>query len=250
MDWNGVGAGSGRRETGNFGCGGRPPMRDCSARCPVCAYERAGEGYAGMVAEWLADPHAYFKAFGREAREFQKRHRSERLRTMTLVAPAEELAEMRPTCLCLDRASETVDSWETAFARACGKLLEARPQTFAALQDAGELDWLGCPAGGTPVAETYAADALQPTFESFPGVVRRIQWLFLMCGVRLNEVIVQVDPYTDEAWAVRHAEMQRKRAADKAFMEGRRAAQKAWAEAHPGETQRGTPESRGTSFWG
>ena len=60
-----------------------------------------------------------------------------------------------------------------------------------------------------------------------------MQWLFLMCGIRLNEVVVQVDPYTNEAWRVRKAEIDRKRAAEKAFMEGRRAAQKAWADAHP-----------------
>lgn len=206
-----------------------------SPRCPVCAYEEAAAGYAGLVAEWLANPHAYFKAFGREAREFQARHRSERLRTMTLVAPAAEIAKLRPKCICLDRASETVDSWEAAFSRTCGKLLEARPQTFAALQDAGELAWLGCPAGGVRVAEAYEADALQPTFEELSQVVYRIQWLFLMCGIRLNEVVLQADPYTDAAWKERLEDLRRKRAADKAFMDGRRAAQKAWAEAHPGE---------------
>ena len=37
-------------------------------------------------------------AFGAEARAFQKRHRSERLRTMTLVAEAEKLTAFRPVC--------------------------------------------------------------------------------------------------------------------------------------------------------
>ena len=60
-----------------------------------------------------------------------------------------------------------------------------------------------------------------------------MQWLFLMCGIRLNEVIVQVDPYTDEEWRVRKEEIDRKRSEERAFMEGRRAAQKAWTKAHP-----------------
>ena len=64
-------------------------------------------------------------------------------------------------------------------------------------------------------------------------VVARVQWLFLMCGIRLNEVIVQVDPYTDEEWRVRKEEIDRKRSEERAFMEGRRVAQKAWTEAHP-----------------
>ena len=65
------------------------------------------------------------------------------------------------------------------------------------------------------------------------AVVARVQWLFLMCGIRLNEVIVQVDPYTDEEWRVRKEEIDRKRSEERAFMEGRRAAQKAWTKAHP-----------------
>ena len=59
-----------------------------------------------------------------------------------------------------------------------------------------------------------------------------MQWLFLMCGIRLNEVIVQVDPYTDEEWRVRKEEIDRKRSEERAFRGGRRAAQKGWAEAH------------------
>ena len=70
--------------------------------CPVVSFERAGDGYAEQVGEWIANPHAYFKSFGPEARTFQKKHPSERLRTMTLVAPAAELAALRPVCLSLD----------------------------------------------------------------------------------------------------------------------------------------------------
>ena len=70
--------------------------------CPVVSFERAGDGYAEKVAEWIANPHAYFKSFRPEARTFQKKHPSERLRTMTLVAPAAELAVLRPVRLSLD----------------------------------------------------------------------------------------------------------------------------------------------------
>ena len=66
------------------------------------SFECAGDGYAEQVGEWIANPHAYFKSFGPEARTFQKKHPSERLRTMTLVAPAAELAVLRPVRLSLD----------------------------------------------------------------------------------------------------------------------------------------------------
>ena len=125
--------------------------------CPVISYERAGEGYAEQVGEWIANPHAYFKSFGPEARTFQRRHPSERLRTMTLV-----------------------------------KL----PAAFAALQAAGELAWLGAEAEGEAVATVLESGRIRPQFGDWTEVVARVQWLFLMCGIRLNEVIVQVDPYT------------------------------------------------------
>jgi len=201
--------------------------------CPVVRYERAAAGYAESVLEWIANPHAWFKAFGPEARSFQRRHRSERLRTMTLVAPASELATLRPVCMSLDGADEAVDSWERVFAVSVTRLLTANPLTFVTLQRDGLLDWLGCLAGGVPASALLEQDALRPEFPDLAAVVARVQWLFLVCGIRLNEVIVQVDPYTDESWKVRKEALDRRRAADKAFMEGRKAAQLAWAVDHP-----------------
>ncbi len=200
-----------------------------NSNCPVRPYDGSDASYAAKVAEWLANPNAFFRAFGPEARAFQAHNRSERLRTMTLVAPAEKLLAFRPVKVGLDGVSERVASWESLFALVSARLIAANPRVFAALQAAGELDWLGCPADGVPVADALADGSLKPSFASLAEVVARVQWLFLMCGVRLNEVVVQVDPYTDEAWKARHAEILRKRADERAFMEGRRAAQKAWA---------------------
>lgn len=205
-------------------------MTNMRMSCPVTRYDRAPEGYAEAVVEWIANPHAYFVAFGAEARAFQKRHRSERLRTMTLVAEAEKLTAFRPVCLSLDESSERVTSWAEVFSIATSRLVAACPETFAALQEAGELTWLGCVPGGATADELLAVGSLRSEFSSLEEVVARVQWLFLMCGVKLNEVIVQVDPYTDDEWKSRKAEIDSRRAADKAFMDGRRAAQKAWAE--------------------
>ena len=201
--------------------------------CPVMPYDRAADGYAELVAEWLANPNAHFRAFGPEARAFQARNRSERLRTMTLVAPAEKLVDLRPVKVGLDGTCERVSSWEQLFATVCARLVTAHGSVFAALQEAGELDWLGCAKGAAPIADVLEAGALRPDFASLAEVVCRVQWLFLMCGIRLNEVIVQVDPYTDAEWSVRQAEIRRKREDEKKFMEGRRAAQRAWAALHP-----------------
>ena len=199
--------------------------------CPIVSFERAGDGYAEQVAEWIGNPHAYFKSFGPEARAFQKKHPSERLRTMTLVAPAAELAVLRPVRLSLDGSEAVAKSWSEAFSCAVSRLLAANPATFDALQAAGQLEWLGCGRADEDVSTMLEARRINPQFADWAEVVARVQWLFLMCGIRLNEVIVQVDPYTDEEWRVRKEEIDRKRSEERAFMEGRRAAQKAWAAA-------------------
>ena len=201
--------------------------------CPVVSFESAGDGYAELVGEWIANPHAYFKSFGAEARAFQKKHPSERLRTMTLVAPAAELAGLRPVRLSLDGREVVAKSWSEAFSCAVSRLVAANPATFDALQAAGQLEWLGCASAGEAVSAMMEAGRINPQFTDWAEVVARVQWLFLMCGIRLNEVIVQVDPYTDEEWRVRKEEIDRKRSEERAFMEGRRAAQKAWADQHP-----------------
>ena len=201
--------------------------------CPVVSFERAGDGYAELVAEWIANPHAYFKSFGPEARTFQTKHPSERLRTMTLVAPAAELAVLRPVRLSLDGREVVAQSWSEVFSCAVSRLVAANPATFDALQSAGQLEWLGCSSDGEAVSAMMEAGRINPQFNDWAEVVARVQWLFLMCGIRLNEVIMQVDPYTDEEWRVRKEEIDRKRSEERAFMEGRRAAQKAWADQHP-----------------
>ena len=136
-----------------------------------------------------------------------------------------ELAEKRPVCVSLDGVEIRVRSWSDVFSCVVSRLVAAHEETFVALQSAGELGWLGCGAGNESVAAVLEAGRLNPQFADWAEVVARVQWLFLMCGIRLNEVVVQVDPYTNEAWRVRKPEIDRKRAEEKAFMEGRRAAQ-------------------------
>ena len=201
--------------------------------CPVLPFDRAENGYANQVAEWIANPHAYFKSFGPEARTFQKKHPSERLRTMTLVAPAAELAVLRPVRLSLDGREVVAKSWSEVFSCAVSRLVAANPATFDALQAAGQLEWLGCSFAGEAVSAMLEAGRINPQFADWAEVVTRVQWLFLMCGIRLNEVIVQVDPYTDEEWRVRKEEIDRKRLEARAFMVRLRAAQKVWTDERP-----------------
>ena len=143
-------------------------------------------------------------------------------------------SSLRPVRLPLDGREVVAKSWSEAFSCAVSRLVAVNPATFDALQAAGRLEWLGSSATVEAVSAMMDAGRINPQFADWGGeVVARVQWLFLMCGIRLNEVIVQVDPYTDEEWRVRKEEIDRKRSEERAFMEGRRAAQKAWTEAHP-----------------
>ena len=141
-------------------------------------------------------------------------------------------SSVRPVRLPLDGREVVAKSWSEAFSCAVSRLVVANPATFDALQAAGHLEWLGCTPAGDAVSAMMEAGRINPQFADWAAVVARVQWLFLMCGIRLNEVIVQVDPYTDEEWRVRKEEIDRKRSEERAFMEGRRAAQKAWAAEH------------------
>ncbi len=192
--------------------------RETRSACPVRPYDSAEAGYSELVATWLENPNAYFRAFGPEARAFQRQNPSERLRTMTLVGPASRFVGLRPVKVSLDGVGERVSSWESFFAIALARLIAVHASTFSALQESGELAWLGCPRGAAPVADLLEAGVLKPGFGSLEEVVWRTQWLFLMCGIRPNEVVVQVDPYEDEAWEARCEEIHRKRAERRSFL--------------------------------
>ena len=140
--------------------------------CPIVSFECAGDGYAEQVGEWIANPHAYFKSFGPEARTFQKKHPSERLRTMTLVAPAAELAVLRPVRLSLDGREVVAKSWSEAFSCAVSRLVVANPATFDALQAAGHLEWLGCCATGEAVSAMMESGRINPQFADWGGCRR------------------------------------------------------------------------------
>ena len=137
--------------------------------CPVLPFNRAENGYAVQVSEWIANPHAYFKSFGPEARTFQKKHPSERLRTMTLVAPAAELAVLRPVRLSLDGREVVAKSWSEAFSCAVSRLVAVNPATFDALQAAGRLEWLGSSATVEAVSAMMDAGRINPQFADWGG---------------------------------------------------------------------------------
>ena len=93
---------------------------------------------------------------------------------MTLVAPAAELAVLRPVRLSLDGREVVAKSWAETFSCAVSRLVAANPAAFDALQAAGQLEWLGCSSAGEAVSAMLEEGRINPQFADWAEVVARV----------------------------------------------------------------------------
>lgn len=163
------------------------------------------------VREWLADPHRYFKAFSRTARRFQHVHPSPRYRVMTLVGTAADFLSRRPLRVHLLGRTTTVSSWPEVLAAVVREVVVAQPKLVRDLDACGLLPWMAKTNPADDIVSAFSAGAVTLKLDSLEAAFAATQWIALMADVKLNEVVVQVDPFTDAAWRVRAAELQAKR---------------------------------------
>lgn len=168
--------------------------------------------------QWIANPHAYFKAFSPVAKRFQRRHPSERLRTMTLVGLPGEFLARRPVRFHVWETTTPVRSWQDVLLAAVGAVARTRPDLVRALDQAGLVPWMVRLDPGVDLLEAFRLGRATLRLDSLAEAFRKTQWLLLMAGVKLNEAIVQVNPYTDEEWKVREAEMHARRADERRIL--------------------------------
>jgi len=184
---------------------------------------------------YLADPHRYFKAFSRTARRFQHMHPSPRYRVMTLVGvPADFLAK-RPLMLHLHDRTHRVTSWVDVLATAVSDVVATNPTLVRALAMAGFVPWMVPPAGEGDILAAFARGEVALELSTEEEVFVQLQWLLLMAGVKLNEVVVQVDPYSDAAWLKRSEELRAKRADEARVLREIDEARRRYAEEHADE---------------
>ena len=165
-----------------------------------------------MVREWLMEPHRYFKAFSPVARGFQNRHRSARFRTMTLVGVADDFLKLRPRIVHLMERTTDVNSWEDVFCAIVRAVVVRCPDELRELDVGGYLSWMTKTDEAEDIVAAFGRGAVRLDFTSLEEAFAAVQWLVLMVGVKLNEVVVQVDPYEDNAaWRARSAEINAKR---------------------------------------
>ena len=186
--------------------------------------------------EWIAAPHSFFKAFSRTARRFQFQNPSPRFRTMTFVGTPEEFLSRRPLQFHVWEKTSRVASWEQVLSTVVAAVALAKPRLLQDLDRAGLLPWMAKADPATDVLDALRQARVTLRLDSLAEAFRKTQWLLLMAGVKLNEAVVQVDPFTDEAWAVREAQIQEKRAEEKRVLREIDLARKQWAETHPEET--------------
>ena len=186
--------------------------------------------------EWIAAPHSFFKAFSRTARRFQHQHPSQRLRTMTFVGTPEEFLSRRPLQFHVWDKTTRVASWEQVLSTVVAAVALAQPRLLQDLDRAGLLPWMAKTDPSLDMLDALRQAQVTLRLDSLAEAFRKTQWLLLMAGVKLNEAVVQVDPFTDAEWKVREAQLQEKRAEENRVLREIDLARKQWAEAHPEET--------------
>lgn len=184
------------------------------------------------VRTWLADPHRYFKAFSRTARRFQHMHPSPRLRVMTLVGAAGDFLPRRPLRVHLLGRTTPVASWPEVLAAVVREVVVARPALVRALDARGMLPWMEKADPAADMVAAFSAGAVTLKLDSLEAAFAATQWIALMADVKLNEVVVQVDPYTDEAWRARAQALQAKRDEESRILREIDLARQRYAEAH------------------
>ena len=177
------------------------------------------------VREWVAEPHRFFKAFGATARAFQRRHPSPRCRVMTFVGVADDFLKLRPRRVqLLDRTTE-VRSWEEVFGAMVRAVVARFPDELRELDVTGYLSWMTKRDEQEDIVAAFSHGAVTLDFTSLEEAFAALQWLVLMMGVKLSDVVVQVDPYEDDAaWRARQADLRAKRAAEQQEARERHAA--------------------------
>jgi len=184
---------------------------------------------------WLADPHKYFKAFSRTARRFQHTHPSPRYRVMTLVGGPQEFLQRRPLRVhFLDRTTP-VETWADVFATVVREIAVSRPVLLRALEMRGLIPWLVKTDPAADVVDAFNAGEVTLRLATLEEAFQTTQWIALMADVKLNEVVVQVDPFTDEEWRVREADLLAKRQEENRVLREIDLARRQYAETHADE---------------
>lgn len=181
---------------------------------------------------WLADPHRYFKAFSRTARRFQHMHPSPRYRVMTLVGTAADFLPRRPLRVHLLGRTTAVSSWPEVLAAVVREVVVARPDLVRELDARGLLPWMAKADPADDIVAAFSAGAVTLKLDSLEEAFAAAQWIALMADVKLNEVVVQVDPFTDVDWRARAAELRAKRDEQDRILREIDLARRQYAEAH------------------
>lgn len=186
-----------------------------------------------QVRQWIANPHAQFKAFSRTARRFQHMHPSPRYRVMTFVGTPDAFLDKQPLRVHLYDHTLGVNSWEDVLAQVVRLVVAGRPELVRALDAAGLVPWMVRADATTDLVDAFLHGQVTLQIDTHESAFIRTQWLLLMADVMLNEAIVQVDPFTDETWRVRAEDLRAKRAEESRVLSEIDRARKQYAADHP-----------------
>ncbi len=165
------------------------------------------------------DPEKHYKTpFAGTALEYFKEFNDKRLQVASLAQKADKLLKYDILEVFFKEKRYGVTSWPECLSRILGLFAREYEENIALLDDAGQLQWVKVDKPGMGKLEALRTGKCSAVFRDMHSLCRRLQWLFLMCGVSLNTVAVRHNAFTDEEWQ-RHLAAE---AAAKASMEEER----------------------------
>ena len=156
------------------------------------------------------NPEAHYQeAFVGRALEYYKQLNDKRYRVATLAQNATKIFNYNLVEIFFNGMRYSVSGWQDALALVLGVFAKERKDDIEFLEVAGQLKWIRANKPGTGMLEALRTGDCTANFQNILSVCRRLQWMFLMCGIPLNAVAVRYNAYTDAEWQrllVREAE--------------------------------------------
>ncbi len=111
----------------------------------------------------------------------------------SLAQRAKSLVELRVQGLAFCERKMPVSGWNDALVKFMHHMAEERGNAVNLLQSAGLLSWVRRTDPGMSMAKAWRSDACEIQFFSPSWVCMKLQWLFLMCGIKLIDVGVRFE---------------------------------------------------------
>lgn len=155
----------------------------------------------------IAHPQRFYKGTrknGLMSKDRRKHKNNERYGVMSLAEHVNVLSGLRVKALafCGDAIEIPCTGWADALSGVMCYLAENMPGTIEQIDKEGLLGWVDKNDPSIDMQRSWRQGNCHVRLGENKDACFLIQWLFLMCGIPLNEVDFYYDRYTDENWRI------------------------------------------------